>query len=156
MRPQTTALLDQADAATAQASKIMGALASMEGTPVVHREPGLIFRAIIGGMQQRAMAGQLTLCLHLSYAAPEPAFWCAWAPGRLRCVACAHETNKRIRGSREDRRCDHCRAVGPKIHADMAQLPAIVVDLPPWPPGCVPPVTLMFGLCPACQRADKE
>jgi hypothetical protein len=37
----------------------------------------------------------------------------------------------------------------------MAQLPAIVVDLPPYAPACAPPVTLMFGLCPACQQADS-
>lgn len=156
MRPAATALLDQADAATAQAGRIMSVLAAAEGTPVRHVEPGPVFKVIIRRLQERAVAGQLTLCPHLSYTAPAPAFWCAWAPGRLRCAACAHTSNVRIRGTREDRRCDHCRRVGDTIHADMAQLPAIVVDLPPWQPGCVPPVTLMFGLCPDCQRDDHE
>ena len=155
MRPSTSALLDQADAATTHAHTIMATIGAIGGNPVRHVVPGPIFRALIHRMQDRGLTGQLTLCPHLSYTAPSPAFWCAWAPGRLRCAACAHATQQRIRGTREDRRCDHCRAIVPKIHADMAQLPAIVVDLPPWPAGCVPPVTLMFGLCPACQAADS-
>lgn len=154
MRPALAALLDQADAATGHANAIMAAVAAIEGTPVRQVTPGRIFQALIARMRQRGMAGQLTLCPHLSYTAPSPAFWCAWAPGRLRCAACAHGAQRRIRGTREDMRCDHCRTVVPQIHPDMAQLPAIVVDLPPWPAGCVPPVTLMFGLCPRCQRAD--
>jgi hypothetical protein len=156
MRPGVTALLDQADAATTQAVIIMGALAVLDGNPVQHAEPGPVFKALIHRMQQRGMAGQLTLCPHLSYTAPEPAFWCAWAPGRLRCAGCAHATQIRIRGTTEDRRCDNCRTIVPTIHADLVQLPAVVIDLPPWPAGCVPPVTLMFGLCPACQQADNQ
>lgn len=156
MRPQVTALLDQADAATTHATAIMATVAKLDGGQVRHVTPGPVFQVLIDRMRQRALTGQLTLCPHLSYTSPSPAFWCAWAPGRLRCPACAHAVQKRIRGTREDRRCDHCRAVGPTIHPDMAQLPAIVIDLPPWRPGCVPPVTLLFGLCPACQRTDHE
>jgi hypothetical protein len=155
MRPATSALLDQADAASAHAAAIMAAIGALDGTPIRPELPGPILSAIIGRLRTRALAGQLTLCPHLSYDAPQPAAWCAWAPGRLRCTACAHTTQKRIRGTVEDRRCDHCRKTGPTIHPDMAQLPAIVVDLPPWPAKCVPPVTLMFGLCPACQQADS-
>jgi hypothetical protein len=149
-----TALLDQAEAATTQAAEIMGALAALEGTRIQHTYPGPVFSALIHRLQQRAIAGELTFCPHLSCTAPAPAFWCAWAPGRLRCASCAHATQKRIKGTPEDRRCDNCRAIVPTIHADMVQLPAVVVDLPPWPAGCVPPVTLMFGLCTACQQAD--
>lgn len=156
MRPATTALADQADAATSQAAAIMAVIAAAEGTPVRHDTPGPVLKTIINRMQQRGLAGQLTLCPHLSYTAPSPAFWCAWAPGRLRCAPCAHAVNVRIRGTAEDRRCDHCRRTGDTIHPDMAQLPAIVVDLPPWPAGCVPPVTLIFGLCPSCQQDDHR
>lgn len=155
MRPGTTALLDQAGAASGQAAEIMRTLARMNGSPVRCTEPGPVFRVIIDRMRQRGLDGQLTLCAHLSPSAPEPAFWCAWAPGRIRCAACAQAAQRRIHGTREDRRCDNCRAIGPTIHADMAQLPPVVVDLPPWPPKCVPPVTLIFGLCPACQRTDQ-
>ena len=58
--------------------------------------PGPVFTAMIGRLRQRAITGQLTLCPHLSYDAPEPAVWCAWAPGRLRCASCAHTTQKRL------------------------------------------------------------
>jgi hypothetical protein len=156
MRPGTSALLDQADAATTGAARILAALGALDGTPVRHTIPGPIYSALIHRMQQRAITGNLTLCPHLSYTAPEPSFWCAWAPGRLRCSACAQATHTRIRGTIEDRRCDHCRKTVRTIHPDAAQLPAVVVDLPPWPVKCVPPVTLMFGLCPACQAADSS
>jgi hypothetical protein len=156
MKPAIAALLDQADAAAAHAARVMHLLAEAEGGAVQHVQPGRIFRAIISRMQQCAITGQTTLCPHLTYTAPQPAFWCAWAPGRLRCAACAHQANLRVRGTPEDRRCDHCQKTTRTIHPGIAQLPAIVVDLPPFPAGCVPPVTLMFGLCPACQLADKE
>lgn len=155
VRPGTGALVDQADAASRHAAAILATIGALDGTPVRHELPGPVFTALIHRLQQRGMAGQLTLCQHLSYTAPAPSFWCAWAPGRLRCTACAHTANTRIRGTTEDRRCDNCRRIVPKIHPDMAQLPAVVVDLPPYPAGCVPPVTLMFGLCPACQQADS-
>jgi hypothetical protein len=156
VRPGTAALLDQAEAATTDAARIMAAIGALDGTPVRHTISGPIFGAMIGRLRPRAITGQLTLCPHLSYDAPQPALWCAWAPGRLRCTPCAHTTQKRIKGTVEDRRCDHCRRTGPTIHPDMAQLPAIVVDLPPWSAKCVPPVTLMFGLCPRCQQTDRH
>jgi hypothetical protein len=156
MRPEVTALLDQAGAATTHAAAMMAAISQAERTPIQHTRPGPILGALIGRLQQRALGGQLTLCPHLSYTHPAPAIWCAWAPGRLRCASCAHTAHQRIKGTREDRTCDHCRETGPLIHADMAQLPAVVVDLAPWPAQCVPPVTITFGLCPRCQHADKE
>lgn len=150
-----TALLDQAEAASSHANAIMAAIASLDGTPVRHEEPGPVIKTLITRIEARGLTGQLTLCPHLSWTAPEPAFWCAWAPGRLRCASCARTVSLRIRGTREDLRCDRCRKTVPKIHADMAQLPPVVVDLPPWPPGCVPPITMVFGLCPPCQRKDQ-
>jgi hypothetical protein len=154
VRPGTAALLDQAGAATTDAARILAYFAAADRTPIRHTIPGPIMAALIRRLQQRATTAQLTLCPHLSWTAPEPSFWCAWAPGRLRCAACAQDTHDRIRGTAEDRRCDHCRRTVPSIHPDMCQLPAIVVDLPPGPAKCVPPVTLMFGLCPRCQQAD--
>ncbi len=154
VRPAASALLDQAGAASASARATMTAVAAIEGTPIRHVIPGPVMQALIHRMRTRATGGQLTLCPHLSYTSPEPAFWCAWAPGRVRCTSCAHAASMRIKGTREDRVCDHCRATVPKIHADMAMLPPVVVDLPPWPPRCIPPIALMAGLCPACQRED--
>ena len=154
MRPQVTALLDQADAASAHAHAVLAEAGRREGEPIRHVMPGPVLQALITRMQTRALAGQLTLCPHLSYTAPEPAAWTAWAPGRIRCPPCAAATAARIRGTREDRRCDHCRKIVPAIHQGMAQLPPVVVDLPPYPPRCVPPISVMFGLCPAYHRAD--
>lgn len=155
MRPEITALIDQAGAASNDAAAILHTIARMRGDKIQHRHPGPVYAAIVAGLERRGLAGQITLCPHLSYSAPEPAYWCAWAPGRIRCAACAQATQRRIHGTEEDRRCDHCRTIGPTIHADMAQLPPVVINLPPWPPKCIPPVTVLFGLCPACQREDQ-
>jgi hypothetical protein len=38
----------------------------------------------------------------------------------------------------------------------MVQLPAVVVDFTTGPAKCVPPVMLMFGLCPPRQDAAKD
>jgi hypothetical protein len=154
MRPETTALLDQADAASDHAAAIMTTRASHDGTPIRNVRPGPVTRSLITAMNNAASAGKLTLCPHLSPTAPAPAWWCAWAPGRLRCDHCTTAASLRIKGTREDRRCDHCRKIVATIHADMAALPAIVIDLPPWPPACIPPVTMVYGLCPACQETD--
>lgn len=116
MRPATAALVDQTEAARTEAARILAAIAVLDGRPVHCTEPGPVFAAIIGRFRARAIAGQLTLCPHLSYTAPEPAYWLAWAPGRIRCTECAHATHKRIRGTIEDRRCDHCRKTTRTIH----------------------------------------
>lgn len=148
------ALADQASAANADAARIMHFIAGVKGERVQQARPGPVSAALISRMHQRGVTAQLTLCPHLSYDAPQPAFWCAWAPGRLRCTDCAHKANARVRGTPEDRRCDHCRKIGRTIHADMAQLPPVVVDLPGGAK-CLPPITVMFGLCPDCQRQDQ-
>ena len=89
MRPGTTALLDQATAATTETTRIMAGLAELEGTSVRHVEPGPVHRAIISRLRTQALSGQLTLCPDLSYDAPRPAFWCAWAPGRASAAPAA-------------------------------------------------------------------
>lgn len=153
MRAQTTALLDQADAANTDAARFMAGLAMLEDTTVQCVTPGPVHRALMARMHTRAITGQLTLCPDLSYDAPEPAFWCAWAPGRLRCSRCADTAGQRIHGTREDRRCDHCRKIRSSIHRGAIELPPIVVDLPA-KPLCIPPVLMIFGLCPDCHNAD--
>lgn len=153
MRLENTALLDQADAATRHAVKILGAIAASDnGSRYRRGTPGPVMTAVVRKLTGRASSGRLTLCGHLSWAAPQPAFWTAWAPGRLRCAYCTETVQHRIRGTREDRRCDHCRAVTRRIHPDRVQLPAIVLDEAE--PRCLPPVIAIFGLCPDCHRAD--
>ncbi len=154
MKPQTTALIDQAAAADTETCAIMAGLARLEETTVRRVTPGPVSRAIVARISARALTGQLTLCPDLSLDAPQPAFWCAWAPGRLRCATCADKAGRRIHGTAEDRRCDHCRKIGPSIHRDAVGLPSVVIDFPDRA-RCAPPFIALFGLCPACQRADK-
>jgi hypothetical protein len=153
VRPQTSALLDQANAANAETARIMAGLAALESTTVRNVVPGPIHQAILARFSVKALAGQLTLCPDLSYDAPQPSFWCAWAPGRIRCARCADTASRRIHGTAEDRRCDHCGKIRPSIHRGAMELPPVVVDLPD-KARCIPPVIAVFGLCPACHTAD--
>jgi hypothetical protein len=154
MIPRVSALLDQADAAAADGARMFAMLADHTGSPIRWitgpEDVGDTIRAIVSRFTGRAASGQLTLCPHLSGSAPVPVFWLAWAPGRIRCSPCMGSAGRRIKGTAEDRRCDHCRRKARAIHCGGMQLPAIVVNLP----GLLAasgPVTVMFGLCPACR-----
>ncbi len=155
-RPELTAFLDQADAASAQSQGLLHHLAAAgEGE---FRQQGLpkALRDVLGRMQPamltRAMAGQPTLCEHLSYTAPAVAFWPAYAPELLRCPPCAVQEARRIQGTAEDHRCDRCRRHARRIHNQMLALPPVVVDLPGLDLAAIPAIVLMAGLCPTCHR----
>jgi hypothetical protein len=160
MRPATTALLDQASAAATETTAVMHALALQGPGRLAHTEPGPVTKTVVKRMQDRMLTVTLslrpTLCEHLSYRAPKVAFWPAYAPGRLRCPRCAQAVVNRIRGTREDNRCDGCRKHTRRIHPDAVQLPPLVVDLAPMEAVAIPPVIVLFGLCPACQQIDTE
>ncbi|MGH3431228.1 MAG: hypothetical protein ACRDQB_00165 [Thermocrispum sp.] len=156
MRPDMIALTDQAEAASADAIGLMHTVAGpgelSSGTL------GPIARAVITRMHTAVLAaaasGAPTLCPHLSFTAPALAFWLAHGPGKLRCAACATIALRRIQGTREDRRCDHCGRVRTNLCSRVVLLPAIVVDLPASAPCCIPPASASFGLCDACQQDD--
>lgn len=153
MNPRVTALLDQAHAAAAHGARLFADLADRANAPIRWitgpEDMSDTIRAIVLRFTSRAAKGQITLCPHLNELSPAPVFWLAWAPGRIRCIPCTEAASRRIKGTTEDRRCDYCRRIVRLIHPEGMQLPAIVVDMP----GLFAasgPVTIMFGLCPAC------
>ena len=151
-RPELTAALDQADAAGAHGAAIMAAIAEHLPAELHHEVPTGPERDLLRRFLNRAAAGQLDTCPHLGVG-PEPVWWIAWRPGRLRCAGCAARAARSVRGTREDRRCDACQRVRSAIHPGAAQLPPVVVDLP----GLLAsagPVTAIYGLCPACHTAS--
>jgi hypothetical protein len=155
MKPATSALLDQAGAAASHAFSIFTTVADHEGYPVTYDYPGPVTSSIVRRLEYRLLAGQVTLCPHLSWTAPGPAYWAPWAPGRFRCPHCGQAAVRRVKGTAEDRRCDHCHKVNPSIYSGGVQLAAIVIDLPDGPL-CVPPVTIFYGLCHACHDLNAE
>jgi hypothetical protein len=156
--PATTALLDQAQAASGEALHVLHGVAQRAGWATTYREPGPVTATIIDRLRARGLAGQLTLCEHLSYTAPAVAVWLAYAPGRLRCLPCTGRVAVRVKGTREDRRCDHCRAVVNAVHSTATLLPPVVLDLAPLAvaPTCTPPILVQYGLCPSCRAADAQ
>ena len=156
-----TSLLDQAQAATDHAHGILHNIAIRCGGRETWRTPGKVSTALAARMQTRmltqAEAGVPTLCEHLSFVRPAPSYWLAYAPGKLRCGPCAQRAARRIRGTSEDQRCDHCRRPArPGIHPAATALPAMVVDIAPMPLTGLPPIVLMFGLCGPCKALDGE
>jgi len=91
-------MAEQAEAAGGR-SGLLGADAS----PVVAR-----FLAAV-------QSGGLDLCRHVRRLAPVPATWVPWAPGKIRCGECTALEFARISGTKEDRRCDQCGTIQPKI-----------------------------------------
>ena len=158
--PRRTALLDQAQAAWHDAETTLQSLAAIAGTPTVHGKLGPLSIKLVDSLVTRGMAGQLTLCPHLSYEHPAPADWCAYAPGRLRCRPCTIAVMARVAGTTEDRRCDICRTTlprGAKIYAAQTVLPPhpdVVRNRRTGQLAPVPPITVHFGLCPACRTED--
>lgn len=155
-RPELTAFLDQASAASAHAEGVLHALSAAGEGEIRHQQAPKVIRDVLArmqaGMLRRALTGQPTLCEHLSYAAPGVAFWLAYAPELLRCMDCASATGRHISGTAEDHRCDRCRRTSRRIHNSLLALPPVVVDLPALDLAAVPAVVLMAGLCPACHR----
>ncbi len=149
--PASTALHDQAQAAANHARRILDAFHQVEGGALRYDHVTGADAAILGRLAHRLIAGDITRCPHTT--GITPLFWVAWAPGRLRCGRCADDANRRIRGTVEDRRCDCCRRIVPRIHPVTIQLPALVLDHPQHP-AALPPILARFGLCAGCM--DEE
>lgn len=160
-RPDLRWVLDQADAAAAHAIGMLRAEAARTGGEVRPGLPGPVTRALIARLHAGALErGALPLCEHLSWSTPAVAFWLAWAPGTLRCPACANHATQRIAGTRADATCDacrrHCPAGGSTGLAPYEfALPPVVVDLgPELGASTVPAVVVAFALCEPCVHAD--
>lgn len=148
--PGRTALVDQAEAATREAADIVGALIR-PGDSVGCGELAGSALAVVRQLEARIRSRGLTRCPHVVGIAPT--FWCAWAPGRLRCADCADAANARIRGTREDRRCDACRRVVPLIRRCAVALPALISDARP---AALGPIIAMYGVCGPCHRGAAQ
>lgn len=148
---RVTAVLDQLAAANTHARHCFNALGDIIGSdPDGTLSIGSYVVAL--RLTERAAHGQLTVCQHLSISAPSPAFWTPWAPGRIRCLACSVRSAQRIKGTREDRRCDSCqRHAGDSIYQNAVLIPAASLEVS----GLVSvqlPIIVLFGLCRSCQR----
>lgn len=155
-RPHITALADQLHAATADARQLFTALADQIGAQPVHTPPTPAVDTILTRLHNRLRAGRVTLCPHLSQHAPAPAWWPAWAPGRIRCPHCTTRAGQRIKNTTEDRTCDACRHIEPAgLYDGAILLPACLADLPGFL-GVWPPITVLFGLCTRCKTAQQD
>jgi hypothetical protein len=157
--PAATAQRDQADAAARHLLGVLHDRAQHIGQPVHHGTPGPVMDAVANRLaaswRARVLAAQPTLCPHLSYTAPSPAIWLAWAPELLRCPRCAEDEARRTHGTTEDQRCDSCARIVPVIRACMVEIPPLIVDGPGYNEATSRPRALLqLGLCPDCFKAN--
>jgi hypothetical protein len=105
---------------------------------------------IAAEFRRRDEEGSLQWCRHLRPESPRPAIWLAWRPGRLYCGPCMAQLPPL--SSKEDRRCDACRSVQPKIHPCRAMIPArLLPERAGKPEETRPPAVIMYGLCGRCK-----
>lgn len=142
------ALLDQAHAANADALGRLHAVAEMNGTrPILKRPDGAHFQLTLR-LAQYISARRTKPCRHIKPNAPQPMFWIAWNPDRLRCLTCYEHTFNDITGTDEDRRCDACHQISDTVVPGVIQIPSSVVPSLPFVAG---PIAVLFGLCRPCQ-----
>lgn len=153
---RAVALLDQLRAASTEASGNLHRMAAAIGGQVERDIKHPAADRIVRRLGERLAGGQVTMCGHLSLDAPCPTWWLAWAPGRIRCLSCAVAAGRRIRGTREDHRCDACRRVDRGgLHNGVTLLPGAVGEVGPLV-GVWPPVTIVYGMCTRCQRVPAS
>jgi hypothetical protein len=87
----------------------------LDGTP-----PGA--RVVVARFNEALEAGTLGMCAHVRLYAPRPAYWLAWAPGKLRCYDCMQTENKRIKGQKADFTCDACGHINRRFIQSLSQL----------------------------------
>lgn len=142
------ALLDQAEAANADAHARVREVAAMNGTrPVLKRPDGAHFQITLR-LAQYIRARRTRPCPHIKPNKPQPMFWIAWNPDRLRCLACYGHANDAIKGTDEDRRCDGCGQIRDTVVPGLIQIPSSVVPALQYVAG---PIAVIFGLCRPCQ-----
>ncbi|MGH3546834.1 MAG: hypothetical protein ACRDQU_01625 [Pseudonocardiaceae bacterium] len=154
MTPNATALAGQLQAANADAERVLHELAARydgEQPTWTSTVSGPV-RVILDRFATRLARREFTMCHHLAPDALGPTFWAAWAPGRIRCAACAQAAAQRIQNTPEDRRCDACRRDRGHIHGGLIVVPGAVTELP-GRLGVWPPVTVCHGLCCRCFTA---
>jgi hypothetical protein len=144
-----SALIDQTQAAANEAANHINAYATAHNTtPHLHRPQGA-HAALTLQLATRLLAGTTRPCPHLHPNAPQPAYWIAWQPHRIRCVPCFTRVHNTIKGTDEDLRCDCCQHIGPTIIPGLLHIPAVVVPAAHAASG---PIIATFGLCPTCQQ----
>jgi hypothetical protein len=104
-------------------------------------------RALLG---TTIRSGESPFCPHLRIDAPSPVVWLAWAPERLRCIHCADQATRRIKGTPEDFVCDACGRYTPSsLKWGVYTLPPILASIDP--PLVTSPVIVHYGLCRRCE-----
>lgn len=141
----TAALLDQAQAATDHATRILQKLGELQGLPVHSSDTITPTGWAVLQKYCTALVNGMGLCHHLNPVAPQPTWWLAHAPGKLRCGQCHTVTLKRLKGTEEDHRCDQCRRRAKTLTPLTLRVPAIVADKQ-----CIPPALAQMWLCPTC------
>ena len=146
------ALADQVEAANAEQARVLAEISRIFKSE--HRADLTPFaQEMVARFALGYIIGTTNMCLHLSLVAPQPGNWAPWMPGRIRCGLCFAQAGRRkLTGTRADHTCDSCgRVARGQLRMASVAMPGAVVDgEPTGRPFAWPPVSIHFGLCPAC------
>lgn len=133
-----TALADQVQAATRQASNAARALHKTGAARLAYlTAPTPWLASQLTGLFAAIDNGTARGCEHVA-GAPRVVFACAWAPNILTCVHCAPRLTP---DATEETTCDKCRTHVPLIH------PRSIT---------AGPLVYAYGLCDACARHEPD
>jgi hypothetical protein len=153
MTPAQSALVDQTEAAARHGlAAFIEAAGRLDHPTIGATIPTGAHLDLLTRLHTQIGARHTTSCPHLNVRHPQPIYWIAWRPGRLRCAPCATTAGATIKNTAEERRCDSCRTIAPTIHAGGLQIPAVVAPQLLIAAG---PLTILFGLCGACQATTR-
>jgi hypothetical protein len=158
-RPEAEAMMARAEAGARESNRVIDALKG-PGSPLKSwtqftELPEIIVRLLdrMRDVQTRRFAaGQPIRCDHVSM--EHVAFWLAWHPERYLCFNCYVVESRRVRGTPEQFRCDHCGQVTDWCSETTFELPPAVLDTPTRAFGN-PATIVIYGTCRRCARIER-
>ncbi|MCO1582400.1 hypothetical protein M8C13_42295 [Crossiella sp. SN42] len=132
-----TALLDQVQAASADAKRVLHDAARHRSMTLTRSIPSPWLADQFTDLVHGIVTGTVKACRHLG-AAPQIAMAAAWAPGHLVCPACFPQLAP---SPAEDSTCDRCRKPATTLHSTIT---------------AAGPILLTYGLCPTCHTTTAK
>lgn len=151
---QFTALQDQLQMATRESEKLLEHHVTMADGKPYYGALGPFLTKCMDRLEKRLQENPSEFfCSHIKPTAPALGIWVPWKPGRVRCPKCAFSRID-VRGTVENNTCDRCRRKTRTIHPNICRFPGRIFTFERWGHVALPPLTVMYGLCPTCQKTE--
>lgn len=138
MNPETTAYLDQVDAAAADAARILESTQKRFALNRIHRPATPWLQRIVTSVT--TAPPQVARCKHVRHAHSPQVSFLQVHSRRLECAKCTYRRIMQVKDTKEDRTCDVCRKVMTRGSVNVAET-------------VIGPIVITLGYCTACKRA---